>query len=437
VFGIALTSASTPGLRRVTQRIDRAFFRGAYDARMILQELAQKTPRFNTRHELAAELERRIDEALHPTWVAVYVKTGADYLEAQSDRIPAGLARIRNDSPLLQHLSRAGESWDAYTDPSSIAALAETFASLQPDCIVAFPARSGEMLGLLVLGCRLSEEPYSGEDKMLLRSVASQAGVALENLGLAEDIAERLEAERNALREMEIARQVQHKLFPQAIPQMKTLEIAGSCTQTRAVGGDYYDFVELGPGNLGLVIADVAGKGISAALLMANLQANLRSQYGLALENLPLLLRRVNHLFYENTEPAHYTTMFFGSYDDDLMRLVYANCGHCPPLLVRNSGAVQQLSSTATVLGLFPEWECQTSETQLEPGDILVLYSDGVTEAANENEEEFGELRLREVIQKNKNLPIADLLSKLVEDVFRFSSGKQSDDVTIIIARAR
>lgn len=437
VFGIALTSASTPGLRRVTQQIDRAFFRGAYDARVILQELAQRAPRSNTRNELATEVARRVDEALHPTWLAIYAEAGPDYLETRSDKVPATLARIRKDSPLLQYLSRAGEPWDAYTDPDSVPAFTEVFPSLRPDCIVVFPARSGEMLGLLVLGSRLSEEPYSGEDKMLLRSVASQAGIALENLRLAEEIAERLEAERHAEHEMEIARQVQHKLFPQATPQMKTLDIAGACTQTRAVGGDYYDFVELGPSHLGLVVADVAGKGISAALLMANLQANLRSQYALALKDLPLLLTRVNHLFYENTESSHYTTMFFGSYDDESRRLTYANCGHCPPLLVRSDGSTLELWSTATVLGLFPDWECETGEVQLAPRDILVLYSDGVTESTNEHEEEFGLGRLREMIAANRSLPLPELLSRLLEEVFRFSSGKQFDDVTVILARAR
>ncbi|HEY6971168.1 MAG TPA: SpoIIE family protein phosphatase [Candidatus Angelobacter sp.] len=437
IFGIALASVSTPGLRRVTNRIDRAFFRGAYDARIILQELAQKAPRFNTRRDLANELARRVDEALHPTWLAVYVESAPDFLEAEGEKLPAPLKRIRRDSPLLESLDRSGEPWDSYVHPDSAAALSQMFAPLQPECLVAFPARSGEMLGLLVLGSRLSEEPYSGEDKMLLRSVASQAGVALENLRLAEDIAERLEAERNALREMDIARQVQSKLFPQTLPQMKTLEIAGTCSQAKAVGGDYYDFVELGPGRLGLVLADVAGKGISAALLMANLQANLRSQYGLALEDQGRLLQRVNRLFYENTEPNHYTTMFFGCYDDESRRLAYVNCGHNPPLVLRHGGAVEHLGATATVLGMFPEWECEVNEVQLSPGDILALYSDGVTEAMNDRDEEFGEMRLQHALKSGPDLSASDLLSRVLGEVRTFSAGKQSDDITIILGRAK
>ena len=133
-------------------------------------------------------------------------------------------------------------------------------------------------MGLLVLGPRLSEEPYSGEDRNLLESVASQAAVSLENMSLAEQIAERLERDRRAEHEMQIARDVQSRLFPQAMPPLATLEYAGDCLQARQVGGDYYDFVDLGLSRVAFVLADISGKGIAGALLMANLQANLRSR---------------------------------------------------------------------------------------------------------------------------------------------------------------
>ena len=209
---------------------------------------------------------------------------------------------------------------------------------------------------------RLSEEPYSASDKRLLASVASQAGIAMRSITLAEKMAERMEAERRAEQEMQIARQVQSRLLPQEAPSLETLECAGKCIQTRAVGGDYYDFLDLGSGRLGLVLADIAGKGISGALLMANLQANLRSQYALALEDIPRLLRSVNHLFYKNTETNNYATTFFSVYDDETRRLRYVNCGHNPPMLVRANGDVERLNATATVLGLFEEWDCTVVE---------------------------------------------------------------------------
>src|SRR6202011_4361677 len=142
------------------------------------------------------------------------------------------------------------------------------------------------------------------------------------------------ETEQRAAQELEIAKQVQARLFPQTLPAMKTLDYAGVCVQARQVGGDYYDFLDLGRDRLGLVIGDIAGKGIAAALLMANLQANLRSQCAIALDQPQRFLRSVNQLFYENTNDSAYATLFFAEYDDKTQHLRYANCGHLCALLL-------------------------------------------------------------------------------------------------------
>jgi serine phosphatase RsbU (regulator of sigma subunit) len=218
---------------------------------------------------------------------------------------------------------------------------------------------------------------------------------------------------------------------------MKTLEYAGGCIQARQVGGDYYDFLELRPGRLALVLADIAGKGISGALLMANLQANLRSQYAVALEDLRRLLKSVNQLFYENTSDSSYATLFFADYDDSSGRLRYVNCGHLPPLLLRADGQLERLSATATVLGLFEKWECSVAEVQLAAGDTLVLYTDGVTEAENFQDEQFGESRLIETMLAQRHLPVRSLLEAIVETVQKFSEGEQADDITLVLARCR
>ena len=150
--------------------------------------------------------------------------------------------------------------------------------------------------------------------------------------------AERREAERRAAHELEIARQVQARLFPQRLPELESLEYAGACVQTHQVGGDYYDFLDLGQARLCLVLGDIAGKGIAAALLMANLQANLRSQCATAVEQPEQLLRSVNRLFYENTAENAYATLFYSEFDDRTCRLRYANCGHLPGLSSRATG---------------------------------------------------------------------------------------------------
>jgi len=246
--------------------------------------------------------------------------------------------------------------------------------------------------------------------------------------------AEKLEAERRAAQEMEIAKQVQAQLFPQSFPCLKGLEFAGVCHQARHVGGDYYDFLALGPERIGLVIGDISGKGIAAALLMANLQANLRSQCVMAPDPRRLLCS-VNQLFCENTADASFATLFFAEFDNATRRLRYANCGHLPPLLLRTDDSVHRLAATATVMGAFREWDCTLDECQLCPGDTLALYTDGITESFSPAGEEFGEHRLLDVLRRNRHLDSESLLSAVVNEVRRFSPHEQHDDITLIIAR--
>jgi len=248
-------------------------------------------------------------------------------------------------------------------------------------------------------------------------------------------VANRLEAERRIAQELEIAKKVQARLFPQTLPQLKTLEYVGVCIQAREVGGDYYDFLNLGQERLGLVIADTSGKGIGAALLMANLQANLRSQSAIALDQPERFLRSVNQLFCENTTDSAYATLFFAEYDDRRMWLRYANCGHYPPLLFRSDNTLERLNSTCTVLGLFTEWDCSIVECQLFAGDTLALYTDGIIDSRNDAGEEFGEERLIEVLRRHRGLSSQDLLEATVDELRRFSPHEQYDDITLIIAR--
>jgi serine phosphatase RsbU (regulator of sigma subunit)/catechol 2,3-dioxygenase-like lactoylglutathione lyase family enzyme len=249
--------------------------------------------------------------------------------------------------------------------------------------------------------------------------------------------AQKLESERRAAQELEIAKQVQARLFPQRFPGMQTLEYAGACIQAYQVGGDYHDFLDLGRGRLGLVIGDISGKGIAAALLMANLQANLRSLTAIALDEPQRLLYSVNQLFYENTSDSAYATLFFAEYDDHLRRLRYANCGHLPGLVFRRDGTIERLESTCTVVGLFKEWECSIVERGLFSGDTLVLYTDGITESFNDSGEEFGEQRLIRALQRHRELPPAALVESVVNDVQEFSPKQQYDDITLIVAKCR
>src|SRR5499425_1107719 len=222
--------------------------------------------------------------------------------------------------------------------------------------------------------------------------------------------AARLEAERQATHDLAIAKQVQARLFPQRQPQIRTLVYAGICHPARTVGGDYYDFLDLGSRRLGLVMADIAGKGIGAALLMANLQAALRSLCATAWEQPEQFLRSVNELLYENTADGDFATLFFAEYNDDSRKLRYSNCGHPPALLVHGDDSLQRLEATCTVVGLFEKWECSMEERELAPGDAVLLYTDGVTEAVSGEGEEFGEGRLLEAARQHCQLSLPELL---------------------------
>jgi serine phosphatase RsbU (regulator of sigma subunit) len=250
-------------------------------------------------------------------------------------------------------------------------------------------------------------------------------------------VADKLEAERRTAQELEIAKQIQARLFPQKVPQLKTLDYAGVCIQARDVGGDYYDFLSLGEERLGLIIGDTSGKGIGAALLMANLQANVRSQSAVALDHPQRFLQSVNQLFYENTTDSAYATLFLGEYNDQRRSVRYVNCGHYSPLLLRADHTLEQLTSTSTVLGLFPSWSCDVEERQLRPGDILALYTDGIIEAFNDDADEFGEQRLIEGLRQNAARSAEAIIRAIIDEVRRFSSREQHDDITLIVAKCR
>jgi len=240
------------------------------------------------------------------------------------------------------------------------------------------------------------------------------------------------------LREMAVARAVQCNLLPREKRPLQTLDYSGNCVQARTVGGDYYDFLDMGPGQVGLVLADVAGKGVSAALLMANLQGSIHCRDGyFNSRDLPRLLATVNQHLYKHTEAARYATLFFGHYDDATRRLQYINCGHIPPLLLRGGGVVERLAPTATVLGLFEKWHCSIGETRLEMGDVLSVFTDGIIEARCANGEEFGEARLLETLQESASLEVKAIMRKVEQAVEQFRFGEQEDDLALVIARTQ
>jgi phosphoserine phosphatase RsbU/P len=286
---------------------------------------------------------------------------------------------------------------------------------------------------------KLSEQPYTGTDLRLLKSLAAQTGLALEVARLTTAVGEEIAQRERLNRELEIAREVQERLFPQELPAVPGLDYRGRCRPAREVGGDYYDFLELPEGKLGVAIGDVSGKGIGAALMMAALEASLRGQATLAGGNLAELIGRVNRLVYEASSANRYATFFYAQYDPKSLQVTYVNAGHNPPLVLRKSGAewqVMRLEVGGAVVGLLKSFPYQQGSFALQPSDLVLLFTDGVSEAMNPAYEEWGEERLIAAALSCDGLETAEVIARIMSAADAFASGApQHDDMTLVALR--
>ncbi|HSR69174.1 MAG TPA: SpoIIE family protein phosphatase [Acidobacteriota bacterium] len=376
-------------------------------------------------------------------------------------RRPAQELRLEHDAFIPRYLKRyldeEPEALDVYLDdPRSwasalvkadstdkLAQEKELVEQLNMRLIIPLTGRS-RVMGFICLGERLSEEPYSSQDKELLLTVAEQTSIALDYAYLIEQAAE----QEKVRRDLEIAKEVQTHLFPQNLPASKTLQYMGVCHPARGVGGDYYDFLGLEDRRICLALGDISGKGISAALLMASLQGLLRSHATQQGAEVASILQRVNRLMCTSTEASKYATFFCAIYDDRSRRLTFVNAGHNPPFLFRprlsgGNGESDSLIETlrlrtgGMVVGIFPESEYEQETVQMKPGDVLVVFSDGVSEARNESDEEYGEERLQRIVCENIELPASKMCDMVVKDIRRFTGqAPQHDDLTLMIAKS-
>jgi sigma-B regulation protein RsbU (phosphoserine phosphatase) len=278
--------------------------------------------------------------------------------------------------------------------------------------------------------------PVKGNDQ--LAELSASFNTMTENLGQLIVVAkekERLESE------LEIAREVQSQLFPKDVPYIKTLELKGLCSPARVVSGDYYDFMQVSGGALAFAIGDVAGKGISAALLMATIQSAMRSQLstsnGSGLHSLSTarMVSNLNQQLYATTSLEKYATFYFALYDESTHALTYTNAGHVPPMLLRGSD-IQTMDSTGTVVGAFPFATYEEKTVPLEHGDILLAYTDGIVEPENVYGEVFGEDRLKDLLLKHAHADSSELIARTMEAVVHWTGSTElQDDMTMVVAR--
>jgi sigma-B regulation protein RsbU (phosphoserine phosphatase) len=281
------------------------------------------------------------------------------------------------------------------------------------------------------------EKPWT--NSRLLEILQKQIGLGRERRQQRARDAEEKKAQQEAIlhqqeqeREIAEARAIQEKLLPREIPQMPGFEIASAWQSARLVGGDYFDILPLDERTLGLCIADVAGKGMPAALLMSNLQAAVRGLSSLSVAP-NLLCNRLNSIVYRNTESDRFITFFYAQLDAPARRLTYVNAGHNAPFVVRSDGSHERLREGGTVLGVFDSRNFEMGSVQLSEGDRVILFTDGVTEACGLEGEEFGEARLLRFLKDHLKLSAADLQARILKEVATFSGGRWQDDATLLV----
>ncbi|MCG3120343.1 MAG: hypothetical protein ALAOOOJD_03002 [bacterium] len=450
VLGTALLWTGMQIHKRVSEKIDRAFFRRAYDARLILEHLAERSATARDRRELVHMLERQLKEALQPESLIVYLRANDDALEALSGAVPDQLQTLSSQSPLLTELAKRGQPAEFLLAMQNGNA---EIAALHPECLVPMVGRGGRLTGLLILGPRLSEESYSGEDKRLLSSVALQAATALENMRLAAEIAERKENELRVIHEMEIsrrlleadnarktkeleeARALQLSMLPSALPVLAHLDIAVHMQTATEVGGDYYDFL-VGPnGALTVAIGDATGHGIRAGIMVASIKS-LFTAFG-SVPDMPVFFNQCSQIIKGMHLGNLYMAMLLAKING--RHLTISAAGMPPILIYRNdTGTVEEMLLKGMPLGGPYIFDYQQQETVLHLGDTILFMSDGYPELFNANDEMLDYLRISEIFQEAASKPAAEIIDHLWKAGKAWANGNPlRDDTTLLVIKIK
>jgi sigma-B regulation protein RsbU (phosphoserine phosphatase) len=442
----AIAAVGRQSADRLRGWVDRRFFREAYESDAILSDLALKIRTIVETRPLLETVATRIAQSLHVPRIAILLDDGGAFQPAYALGYPATPnVSIPRQSVTARRLGKQQAVVVRLDDENSWVQLADdgeraSLRQLESELLLPL-SLNDKLLGLMSLGAKQSEEPFSRTDIRLLDSVAAQTGLALENGRLTAAIASEASARAKQTRDIEIARDVQQRLFPQEYPPIAGLDYAGACRAAHGVGGDYYDFIRLSDTYLGIAIGDVSGKGIPASLLMATLRAYLRGAQTIHHQaDLIEVMANLNRLVYESSDANRYATFFYGELDVTSRTLMYVNAGHNPPMVFRQSDGsqeVERLDTGGPVIGLMEDCIYQQGCVTLAAGDVLVAYTDGVSEAMNAADEEFGEERLVEAVRSNRAVTARALIERLMTSADRFADGApQHDDMTLLVVGA-
>jgi predicted permease len=368
--------------------------------------------------------------------IALLEKIGEEYRDADM-AIPARgvllnrLTHYPHPLPLTAGELQAWGTWAREFRPEHVDEV-ERLAKASVRMAVALRTRSG-IIGVLLLGAPLGREQFGEPEKQVLNSAAEVFALMIENARLNDRALE----QEKVRRDLALAAEVQRRLLPPRPPSSPAATLAAFTLAARTIGGDCYDFVELPGGGIGIAVADVAGKGVAAALLTSVVQTSLRMILAEGEVAPAQLAARMNRFLHASTASASYATFFYAQLDGDGRRLRYVNAGHNPPYLVRRTAAgtdIVELSTGGMVLGMFPDVAYEDAEIALYPGDLLVVFTDGVTEARSASDEEFGEDRLKDLLRRAVGVPAEAISATLAEQMRSWIAGaEQHDDVTFVV----
>jgi phosphoserine phosphatase RsbU/P len=463
--------------RYVLPRIERRFAPAVYDERGIFLDLTKGTRTVSSIDQLYRAVARRIRESLEAESVSIFVsdESSGDYLlrvssSSQGALMPAGANEDSFEAASATRLARnafvvrrlGGLTTPLLVEPNDFktweqalrlaspavreARARESETLIRTKSRLLVQIRHGEqMVGILSLGARRKGFQYSTADRELLVSVAAQLALVIENARLTE----RIVAEERLLRELALAAEVQQRLLPSRPPEGVAIELAGFCEPARGVGGDYYDFITVDKQQVGLAIADVAGKGMPAALMMSTVQATLRSltarngSPSASSTSLAQMVGKLNRLLFNSTSGTsgeNYVTFFYANFDEVTQRLTYVNAGHNPPLHLRSNGSAhfRELTSGGLIAGVFEHSNYDQETVQMESNDLLFMYTDGLTEALNRNGEEFGESRVKETLAASARLSVKQIRAEIVKRVKEWSLNVPlHDDLTFVVMKVK
>lgn len=424
LVALVLALGFAPAQRNLQSQLEKRFFPERERMRQMLRDFLRTAISLPDQDTFCRELEARLRDAMG---------IGAANLVLASRQ--AADSPFHGDSPFMSFLRRQNRpllvdeaiaSGQVPLDP------AERAWFEHHDVALILPLNTHDhLLGFLALGHQTGGEDFHPEELQILAALADQIAVAADNLRL---LAENVEKQRME-EELHVARRVQEQFLPKQLPECPGLELAAHSTFCLEVAGDYYDVIPLPSGATVLAVGDVSGKGAGAALLMANLQAALRALCSVGLP-LPDVIARINDLIHQNTDSEQYITLFVGLFDPRTRTLRYVNGGHNPPLLIRSGALAEALTAGGLILGAFSGAEYSEGVVRLMPEDLLVLYSDGITEVMNSDGQEWGESRLQNAACTESTLSSLSILHTIMSQVNAYQTiSRPEDDQTLLIAK--